>query len=306
MNSEKLKITIGYIVICMIWGSTWLAIRIGLESLTPMISAGIRFSFASFFIFILIKLNKIKLQTDPLAIKLYFISGFFSFVIPFGLVYWAGQFVPSGLASILFGIFPIGVLLLSRLYIPGNKIIGMQAIGVVLGFLGIIIIFSDGLSFDFSNYLIGIIAVVMSALMQAAFAVIIKRHGGYLHPLSMNLIPLLIAGIVMIIGGLLFEDRSNWIFDTKAIGSALYLAFFGTVVTFTIYFWLMKKIDIVILALSSFITPIVAVFLGWIIMDELLSFQALTGSALVLIGILFANFNQLKNYIKTKKKLSLS
>lgn len=304
MFSEKFKIVLGYIVICLIWGSTWLAIRVGLESLSPIISGGIRFLFASLFIFILIKFKGIKVQTDEVSKKLYWIIGFFSFVIPFGLVYWAEQFIPSGLASILFAVMPFGVIIFSRLFLKDHPINMNQILGVVIGFIGILIIFSENLKIELSIYVLGMLAVLLSATMQAGISVTIKKYGHHLNPLSMNLYPLIIAGISMTILGLLWEDKSKWVFDAKAIGSIMYLAFFGTVVTFTIYYWLLKRMNIVILSLSSFITPIVAVILGWIILGEKLTFQALFGSGLVLMGILFANFRALKKYISTRKEVS--
>jgi drug/metabolite transporter (DMT)-like permease len=303
MKNDSLKIFFGFILICVIWGSTWLAIRIGLNSLTPVISAGLRFLFASLFVFMLIKIKNIKLQNDKLSIKLYIFMGFFAFTIPYGLVYWAEQYIPSSLTSILFGVLPFGVIVFTKLMMRDNIIGGDQIAGVVLGFLGIVIIFSENLKIEFSGYFLGMIAAVLSALIQAFVAVVIKKHGKDLHPLSMNFIPLLMAGIMMTSVGLLFENSESWSFNIEAVSSILYLAFFGTVVTFTTYYWLLKKMNVVILSLNSFITPIVAVILGWIILGEKLSMRAFAGSALVLIGILFANLRQLLKFYKSKTRM---
>ncbi len=303
MESERLKIASGYTLICLIWGSTWLVIRIGLESLTPVISGGLRFILASFFVFVLMKFKKIKLQTDKPSVKLYLIMALFAFTIPFGLVYWAEQFIPSGLTSILFAVFPFYVILFSRIAIPENKISALQIVGVVVGFIGIIIIFAEDLKFDLSNNVLGMIAVLISSGIQAGMAITIKKYGGHLNPLSMNFIPLLFAGIIMSVSALIFENSNTWVFDYSAIGSVFYLALFGTVATFTTYYWLLKRMNVVILSLSTFITPIVAVFLGWLILDEKFSLQDLIGSGLVLIGILFANFKGIINYYKLKNTI---
>jgi drug/metabolite transporter (DMT)-like permease len=292
---------LGYILICILWGSTWLAIRMGLDSLTPIISAGIRFATASLFILLFMLIGKIKIQIDSLSIKLYLILALFSFVIPFGLVYWAEQFIPSGLASIIFATLPFGVLIFSRFAFPENKILINQLLGVIIGFSGIVIIFAEDISIDFANYTLGMMAVLLSATMQAGIAVTMKKYGKNLNPLSMNFIPLLLAGFIMVPLAFIFEERSKWSFDLKAVGSILYLAFFGTLVTFTTYYWLMKRISVVILSLTAFITPIIALILGWIILDEDFKLQTLIGSSLVLIGILFANFKGLLNYIQLKK-----
>ncbi|MBU0558591.1 MAG: EamA family transporter [Bacteroidetes bacterium] len=301
MNNENIKIGAGFTLICLLWGSTWLAIRVGLDSLTPIFSAGVRFSLASLFIYSMMRIKGIGIQKDPVAVKLYIIMGIFSFVIPFGLVYWAEQFIQSGLASILFGVFPFAVIIFSRIAIPEDKVGSYKILGVGLGFGGIILIFSEGLSIDFSNDFWGMIAIVISAVMQAVIAVMMKKYGRQLNPLSMNLAPVMIAGAIMVPAGLLFEDTSRLVFDSKAIFSVTYLAFFGTLLTFTTYYWLMRRMNVVILSLSSFITPIVAVILGYLILDEYLTQRHLIGSALVLIGILLANVRGLINYFIKKK-----
>lgn len=303
MGTEKFKIAAGYILICLIWGSTWLAIRLGLDSLTPLISSGLRFLLASFFVLGLMRLRKIGLQTDPVSIKLYFITSLFSFVIPFALVYWAEQFIPSGLASIVFAVMPFGVIVFSKVAFPQEKISFNQVLGVVLGFSGIVIIFSENLSLNLSQQLLGILAVLVSSLMQAAIGVTIKKYGQHLNPLSMHFVPLFFAGLILITTAFLFENTMTWSFNFTAISSVVYLAFLGTVVAFTTYYWLLKRVNIVILSLSSLITPIVAVILGWIVLAEQFSIQTLLGSGFVLIGIIFANFRGLKNYYISKRNI---
>ncbi|MBU1113927.1 MAG: DMT family transporter [Bacteroidetes bacterium] len=302
MKSESLKIGLGYILITLLWGSTWLAIRIGLDSLTPMFAVGTRFFIASFFVLIVMKISKVELQTDPLSIKLYLFLAFFSFIIPFTLVYWGEQFVPSGLTSIIFAVFPFFVILFSWLLIPNEHVGIYKLIGVLIGFIGIIIIFWKDMSLDLSENSLGMIAILVSAIIQGLVAVVIKKHGNKLNPLSMNYVPLLISGIVLIPVGLIFEDSSSLVFDSKAISSILYLAFFGTVITFTTYYWLMQKINVVILSLSTFITPIIALILGVVFLSEKFDTNHIWGSSLVLMGILFANFRGLFNYYKAKEK----
>jgi drug/metabolite transporter (DMT)-like permease len=301
MNSEKVKIIIGYIFISLVWGSTWLAIRLGLDSLTPFISAGFRFLTASILIFVIVKIKGIVIQKDSQAIKIYLYLGFLSFVIPFWLVYWAEQFIPSGLTSVMFAVFPFFVFLFSAILLKNEAADKFKLMSVILGFIGVVIIFSDGLEVDFENHILGLIAVLASAMMQGLSAVVVKKWGGHLNPFSMNGPPLFLAGISMILLAFLFEDNSNWVFSSKAIFSISYLAFFGTILAFTTYYWLLKRINAVILSLSSFITPIIAVLLGWLILNEKLSEKVLIGSLFVLMGILFGNLKGLKKYYFARK-----
>lgn len=293
MKTSPVKIILGYVLICLIWGSTWLAIRASLESLTPFISGGSRFLLASFLIMILMKVRGVSLQKDKESIRLYLLMGFLSFVIPFGLVYWAEQFVPSGLASVLFGVYPFFVAIFSYFRMPDESIGKLKIIGMTLGFTGIVAIFSDSFSTDLSNLFLGMVAVALSGAMQAWIAVTLKKSGKHLNPLSMNFIPMLIAGLVGLTFGLLTEDLSYIKINQTAIVSVLYLAFFGSLITFTIFYWLMKKINVVMLSFTAFITPIIALILGWIFYHEVLTTQHLIGSILVLVGLLTANFDSI-------------
>ena len=298
MNKLAVKVFLAYTALCLIWGSTWIAIRIGLESLTPIFSAGLRFLLASIIVFALMKIKRIELQTDKLSIRLYLLMGFCSFVIPFGLVYWAEQFVPSGMAAVLFAVYPFWVVIFSFIRIPNDTIGFYKIFGTVLGFTGIVIIFSDSFTGDFTNYLIGMFAVVLSGIMQAWIAVSIKKFGNHLNSLSMNFIPMVIAGISMIVIAFFTENLSMIKFNENAILSILYLAFFGSVITFTTFYWLLKRINLVILSLLAFITPIVALILGYFFYNEVLSTRHFVGAAIVLTGVFWANLGSL---LKLKK-----
>ena len=297
MKSNVIKISLVYLGMCLVWGSTWVAIKTGLKSLTPLLSAGLRFTIAAIGIFLIMRMRGMALQKDSHAIKLYLLMGIFSFVIPFGLVYWGEQFVPSGLASVLFGVYPFFVAIFSFFLFPDEKIGYFKIAGMILGFLGIIVIFSDTFGTEMSLNVLGMLAVVLSGILQAGVAVVIKKEGKRLNPLTMNFFPMLLAGIGLIILGFLFEDLSYVMFDNYAVFSVLYLALFGSIYTFTSFYWLMKKVNVIILSLLAFITPIVALFLGWIIYNEQLTVENIIGAVMVLIGLLIAN---LQSIIKPK------
>jgi drug/metabolite transporter (DMT)-like permease len=299
---ENIKVIAVFALCCLIWGSTWLGIKASLFSLTPFYSVGFRFVIASVLVLLFVKYKGLEILADKTSIKLYLFMGFFSYVIPYGLVYWAEQFVPSGLAAVLFGVYPFFVLLFSYIALPGDKIGFYKVLGIVLGFGGILVIFSENIGGDISSYLLGMIALVLSAITQAGNSVVIKKYGHYLNPLSMNFVPMLIAGISFLIIATFFEDFSKLIFDANAYISVLYLALFGTVTAFTAYYWLLKRVSVVILSLITFINPIIALILGWIVYSEQLSSRLLWGSILVLTGLLGANLGKCIIKFKEKKK----
>lgn len=227
--------------------------------------------------------------------RLYYFMGIFSFILPFGFVYWGEQYIPSGLASVLFAVYPFFVALFTRLFIPDEKIGGIKILGMVIGFTGIVIIFSQNIMAIGLDYFLGMVAVLLSGMLQSTIAVSIKKYGQHLHALSMNLIPMAIAGIGMLLIGFLFENTSSLKFDLKAVGSVLYLGIVGSVITF---YWLLKKISIILLSLTAFITPIIALGIGWIFLDETLMTNQIYGSFFVLAGLLTANLSSLKKKYK--------
>jgi drug/metabolite transporter (DMT)-like permease len=196
---------------------------------------------------------------------------------------------------------PFFVAILSKLYLPEEEIGIYKVLGIITGFIGIVIIFSEGASFDLNSDFAGMMAVALSAFMQASAGIVVKKYGKHLDPVSTIALPVLIGGVLLMVMSFAFEDHANLVFDAKGILSALYLAFFGTVATFTVYYWLLKRMNYALLSLNSFVTPIIAVILGWFILGEVLSINTILGSACVLIGILFANFRGLKNFVLSKR-----
>ena len=300
MQGSVLQILSIYVLTCMIWGSTWLVIKIGLESIPPIISVGYRFTLASVLILGVILIKKIKIQTDVTAVKLYLSMAFFSFIFPYGLIYWAEQFVPSGLTAILYAVYPFSIAIFSLVMIPSEKIGINKIVGVIISFTGLYVIFSESFTGNLDNYILGLIAVFISAIMQSSIAVSIKKYGHHLHPLAMNFYPMLIAGIVLLVYGFIIEGQLKIRYDYKAFFSVFYLALFGSLITFTSYYWLIKRVNIIIVSLITFITPIIALCLGWFFYREELSMHQLAGCFLVLVGLLAAIFGNIGKVIGKK------
>jgi putative membrane protein PagO len=304
MQKDTIKIILVYALACLIWGSTWMAIRLGLDSLTPFVSVGLRFSFAALFILIFMKIKGMKIQMDKLSIKLYLQMAFFSFVIPYGLVYWGEQYIPSGLASVLFAINPFFVTIFSFYMLSQEKITPYKIIGMIVGFIGIVVIFSEDITNTAGFFVWGMVAVVLSALIQGWIQVVVKKYGQHLHSFTMNFYPMLIAGLTMLFIGFFTENLNYIKFDSKAILSVLYLASFGSMIVFTCWYWLLKRVSVIVLSLITFITPVIALILGIILLKEVFTVIDIFGSFLVLVGLIIATLGNVKSFknIKFLKK----
>ncbi|MEW6061201.1 MAG: EamA family transporter [Bacteroidota bacterium] len=299
--SERFKIILAYSAICTIWGSTWLVIKVGLETMTPLLSAGLRFAVAGVVLFGIIRLRNIVIPWNSKTAAFFITVSLTSFSVPFALVYWGEQHVSSGLTSILFAVFPFCVAIMSFLMLPNEKLTLAKIAGIILGFSGVVVIFLNDVRFGTgTEQVLGMAAIVCSALIQAFSAVLIKKHAHDLSPFVVSFIPMSFAGIFLTVGGLLFENLSVVQFTPAAIFSILFLAVFGSVTTFVSYFWLLKRVEVVLLSLTSFITPIIAVLLGVIILNESVSSHLLLGSSLVLGGILAANSADVRTFLRNR------
>ena len=261
MKSEKFRVIFGFVLISIIWGSTWLAIKVGLDSVPPFYAVAIRFTVAAIILFILMRVRGEKLIFDRSTIKLYLTLAVLSFSFPFALVYWGEQYIPSGLASILFAAYPFVVALGSHWFLPNEPLNPYKISGIALGFIGVLIIFWADIQIGQSGTM-GMIAVLCSTLMQGTSLVLVKRQNHHMSPIALSFGGMIFG--ILIMYGLAFccEDFSAIHFDGKGIGSILYLGTFGTVVTFVIYYWLLKRVEAVYLSLVSLVTPVLAVFLG--------------------------------------------
>ncbi len=301
MKPGYISLSSGFALICLIWGSSWLAIKIGLDSVPPFIGAAARFAIALALVFIIVKARGIRVPFDANAQKVYISSSLFAFSIPYALVYWGQQHIPSSMSAILFATFPFLVAFFSHLRLPEEPLNRFKLIGIVIGFIGVFVIFSSEITADFEGPFLGMLAILMTAGAQAFNTVTVRKYGRDIHPLAINVVGMSFGLVFLATLGFLTEETSEIVVDEKAIGSVLYLAIFGTVVTFTTFFWLLKHMEAVFLSLTAFVTPVVAVLLGGIVLGEKLGVHTFVGAGLVLTGILVANGNDISLYLSNRK-----
>ncbi len=291
MRSKNLQLTtqLAFVIVCLVWGSTWLAIKIGLSSVPPLLSIVLRFSIAVAVVFPIVRIQKIEIPRTREAKRLYINLIIFAFTIPFALIYWAEQYISSGLTSILFTTYPFWVAIFSQMMLPGEPLNAFKIVGIVLGFVGTTIIFAGDLNLLDRSNMLAMFAVTVCPLMQAYSLVVTKKWGQPIHPFVFNLVGMGGSILPLLAASLLFESYSNVEWNGAAIGSILYLGIIGSVVVFAAYYWLLKRIEAVYLSLVSFVTPIISVILGTVFLHESFERTALVGAAFVLAGILVAH-----------------
>ena len=274
------------------WGSTWLAIKVGLESIPPFSGVALRFTFALTLFYIVMKVRGIRPPFDRAAVGVYATMGLLSFSIPFGLIYWAEQYIPTGLASILFAVHPFIIVIFSQFLLSGERLNMFKVAGILLGFAGVAVIFWEDLQGgNISGW--GMAAVLVSTFLQALSLIITKKFGRHVSPVALSFCGIAFGLPVMIAMAAVLEGFSGIRLTPGGVASLLYLGSFGTVVTFTTYYWLLKRVEVVYLSLTSFVTPVIAVVLGTLWLGESLSSEVFIGASLVLLGLSIANIRDL-------------
>lgn len=284
-----MKSRLVWLLLCGIWGSTWLFIKLGLADLPPLTFAGIRFVIACLIIFLIIRARGISLPKDRRDWLLLLITGVLSFSLNYGLIFWAEQHISSGLAALLQATTPAFGLVVAHFHLPSERMTWPKIAGVVLGVCGVGVVFSNQLTIAGGLALAGCIGVVLSSVFVAYSNVLVKAYGRNLEPailaagqMFFGLIPLLLIGIP------LEGNPLHYHWTRLAVVSLFYLAIVGSVIAFLLYYWLVHHMDVTKTMMISLVTPVVAVLLGMVVLREKLDWRTIAGGAMIMSGIALA------------------
>jgi drug/metabolite transporter (DMT)-like permease len=275
-----------WLLLCCIWGSTWLFIKIGLADLPPFTFAGIRFVIAALILVSLAAIRGAPWPRTRKAWSLIAIVGLLQFTFNYGLVFWGEQHIPSGLAAVLQATFPAFGMVIAHFYLPQERMTIAKVAGVLLGIFGVAVIFSDQLSIGGTMALLGSVALVLSACFGSYGNVLVKAYGGDVDPMVLaagqmifGLVPLLTIGIITEGNPL----KLRW--TTWAVISLMYLVIVGSVIAFALYYWLVRNMQVTKTMLIALVTPVAAVLLGMIVLHEEFNWRLLAGGACIIAGL---------------------
>jgi drug/metabolite transporter (DMT)-like permease len=276
-----------YVLLCLIWGSTWLVIKVGYGGLGPFNVAGLRFFLAGLVFVALIPLFRARWPRGRGEWLLVAFVGLVLFGVDFGLIYWGEQYLESGLTAILFATLPLITIGMAHVYLPGDRITPRKLAGTLLAFLGVVALFGENVRIDPSKAW-PMAAIVASAACAAAAGVATKRHGAALHPTTLNAPGMLIGAAALLVASLLAGERFRLPGEAATWAAIAYLALAGSVVTFLAYFTLLKRLTVTTLSFISVFTPAIALLLGFVFLDERPTVLAGVGAVLILAGVVLA------------------
>lgn len=298
MKSQQAKAYLALIFICIVWGTTYLAIRIGVAHFPAFLYAAIRQVLSGLIIMIIgftisrkVDLSKGNLLHQALV-------GFLLITLGNGLVTWGERSVPSGVAALICSLMPIVAVIFNLFHSSREKLNSFIIAGMIIGFGGVGLIFKD----DFAHvsgkaYLAGVAAIFIATSSWAIGSVLNKRRSAQVNPVFNAGLQLLFGGIFLFMGSPLMDDYSVMdFFHPDVMGSLIYLIVVGSVLAYTIYMFALKELPVGIVMLYAYVNPLVAVVLGYFILHESLTWFTALAFLSIVTGVYLVNYGYKKQH----------
>lgn len=275
------------VIVYIVWGSTYLAIRVVVETMPPLLSAGVRHVSAS-----LIIIAILVMRSGPTALRIdrraWLGAGFVGLALLLGgngLVVLGERDVPSALTALIVAVVPLWVVLLRRLF--GERVAIGTIVGVVAGFSGVaILIVPRGMSG--SVELVGMLMVVLAGLSWAIGSYFSKRLELPHDPLASTGVQMLVGGLGLLAVGLAAGELGLAQFErfsSQSVMALIYLVLFGSVIAYTAYTWALQHAPVSRVATYAYVNPVVAIILGWTLLNEEISLTMIVGAAVIVISV---------------------
>ncbi|WP_405291525.1 EamA family transporter [Algibacter sp. Ld11] len=290
VSRKSISIMLAFFAIYVIWGSTYLLNKIAVTELPPFMLGSMRFTTASILIFTIAKILKFDLSITRTQLKNTIIAGFLFLAFGNGVVVWALRFVDSGFTALEISAQPLVVLILMRI-LQGKKISAMSYIGVALGFLGIFLLVSQKQIISKDGQILGMIMIFVCMISWAYASIFVGKANLPKNFFVNTGYQMLSGGIMLAIASLCFGEEwtSPTTWSTPVLWSMLLLIIFGSIIAFTAFNYLLKEVSPEKVSTSTYVNPVIALFLGWLILDENLTIQSIIAAVILLTGVYFIN-----------------
>ncbi len=304
----KIKIILGFAAIYVIWGSTYLAIRLGVETIPPFLMAGVRFLIGGFLFYLYGKFKKAE-KPKPKHWVTTSIVGILLLVGGNGLVSWAEEVVPSGIAALLIAMVPLWMVLFDTIHPKGNRPTVKAIGGMILGFIGVTILINPT---DIGGYAeidrFGAILIILATIFWASGSIYSKYAEIPKSLILASGMQMLVAGVVLILLSFITDElKTSTLQNITFVSwmSLLYLITFGSV-GYGAYIWLLQVVEPSKVATYAYVNPVIALFLGNFIASEPLSLWTIGSSMFILLAVFIIISSKKKNLISNSNKKNLT
>jgi drug/metabolite transporter (DMT)-like permease len=303
--STKTKMFVALFVVYIVWGSTYLAVKIGIEVLPPLLLTSIRFLLGGILLFLFTLILNKKFPTleefKGSAFLGVILTGIGTTTVAYSLLY-----IPSGLVALIVAMLPFWIFILDMLFFSKSKPSLLSQIGLILGMLGVVILFNP--FGEITENSIPLLPTIIISIGSISWAYGSIKGATIPQPkgIQSTAIQMMSGGLFALIFSIFLEDNQiqaiNNI-DQKTTLAVLYLIIFGSYLAYTAFVWLMNNAPPLMTSTYAYVNPVVAMFLGWIIADEVLSSTSILASVIILLGVVFMTLGRRKLGKKPEKKL---
>jgi drug/metabolite transporter (DMT)-like permease len=278
------------LALCFLWGTTYLAIRIGVKSFPPFLFSGIRYIISGFAILLWFYFKKNVVWPNLEELKRIVVTGLFIFVGGNLFLVLAEQSVTSGMAALVNSSFPIWIVLITRIWNPEERISNLSIIGILVGFIGQWFIFYEQL-FLLSNgaYLLGFILLIVGLINGSLGSVYMKKFPVKINSVLNAGLQMMICGSVTTVLGLMMGEGRKINFDPTGWYALIYLVIAGSIIGYSLFVYAMDRLPATIVSVYAYINPIIAIWLGLVILKEPISTKTLIAIAITLVGVFIVN-----------------
>jgi drug/metabolite transporter (DMT)-like permease len=282
-----------FLLVAIIWGTTWTAIKVSLQGYPPFIGATLRFVIAVMTLALYAHVRRLPLVLPKGTKRWVIITAVLLYVIDYGLIYWSEQYLNAGVTAILFAALPLATALASALAFTSESNRHRTLAGILLGLGGTVIVFVDQVQITHfgAHVALACAAVVVAALAAALNVIIVKRRLMSVAPLSLSLHQMLWGSAGL---GIIALARGEWHgihYSAQATAALLYLSVGGSAAAFVMYYRLLRTMAASALSTISYVTPLVAVLSSWLLLNESLGPRVWVGMAVVFAGIAMVHFD---------------
>jgi drug/metabolite transporter (DMT)-like permease len=275
-----------YALLVVIWSSTWVAIKIGLEDCPALLGGGVRFAFAGLVLLAITVARRRSLRSDLLLVAL---MALLPFAFTYGLVYWGEQHIPSGLAAVLFGVLPLYTAVIGGLLLPAEPMHPRLFAGALVAILGLSLAFLESIDLGSDDLAwAGALALILAPLGASAGNVGIKLRAAELDPIVLNGWAMLGGGVLLTAASAAGESWGEFNWTAESLGSIAYLALIGSAIAFVILTVLLRTVTARATSFLALLLPFGALIFGAALYDEPLTARAAAGAGLVAMGLLIA------------------
>ncbi len=276
-------------VVCVLWGTTYTGIRVGVETIPPMLLSSLRLITAGL-CFLILWSRKISWKSISTSfLSGHAIAGFFLFSLGNGLVCLAEVGIASSLAAIIGSLIPIWVLLINQFINRSEKPTWVVIAGMVIGLGGIVLIYGEHVGNSLVSSVSGVLLMFAAGISWAFGSVWLKRKDIAADPFSTAGFQMVIGGILLIPASFLTEPWSPSEFSTRSVYALFYLISFGSMLAYFCFLYALKRLPVTIVSLYAYINPIVALLFGWLLLDEKVNIRIICGIVITLLGVYLVN-----------------